>query len=154
MLFDSTDLVHTLPYDQRSGRRLCPAHRAQFLHKMKPPARADTSTRDLMTRIPGIFGLLLLTNAACSSNSDTPTSPTPASNQAISYTAIGASDGIGFGGSAPCVPLDPTCLNGTGYVQILNRRLRDGGRTVSYLNLSLPGAVMSKAIEDLAAAIG
>ena len=91
-----------------------------------------------MTRTLGIFAFLLLTTAACSSNSDTPTSPTPGSNQAISYTAIGASDGIGFGGSAPCVPLDPTC----------------DGRTVSYLNLSLPGAVMSKAVEDLAAAIG
>jgi lysophospholipase L1-like esterase len=45
-------------------------------------------------------------------------------------------------------------LNGTGYVQTLNRRLRVDGRTVSYLNLSLPGAVMSKAVEDLAAAIG
>jgi lysophospholipase L1-like esterase len=107
-----------------------------------------------MTRTLGIFTFLFLTTAACSSNSDTPTSPTPGSNQAISYTAIGASDGIGFGGSAPCVPLDPTCLNGTGYVQTLNRRLRLDGRTVSYLNLSLPGAVMSKAVEDLAAAIG
>jgi lysophospholipase L1-like esterase len=106
-----------------------------------------------MTRPLGIFGLLLLTTAACSSNSDTPTSPTPGTNQPISYTAIGASDGIGFGGSSPCVPLALEC-NGTGYVQILNRRLRDGGTTVSHLNLSLPGAVLSRAIEDLAAAIG
>lgn len=107
-----------------------------------------------MTRFLGILGILLTTTAACSSNSDTPTSPTPGTNQAISYTAIGASDGIGFGGSTPCVPLALECSNGTGYVQILNRRLRDGGTTVSHLNLSLPGSVMSRAVEDLASAIG
>lgn len=104
-------------------------------------------------RILPILGLVLCTGVACSSKSDTPTSPSP-SGTALSYTAIGASDGIGFGGSSPCVPLALDCPNGTGYVQILNRRLRDGGRTVSHLNLSLPGAVMSKAIEDLAASIG
>lgn len=107
-----------------------------------------------MMRNLGILGLLLSAAAACSSNSDTPTSPSPSSGQATSYTAIGASDGIGFGSSAVCFPLDPTCLNGSGYVQILNRRLKDGGRTVSYLNLSLPGAVLSRAIEDLATSIG
>ncbi|MGH9384730.1 MAG: SGNH/GDSL hydrolase family protein [Vicinamibacterales bacterium] len=105
-------------------------------------------------RISLIIGVLLFAGAACSSKSDTPTAPTPSEGQATSYTAIGASDGIGFGGSAPCVPLALECANGTGYVQILNRRLKDGGRTVSHLNLSLPGAVLSRAIEDLATSIG
>jgi lysophospholipase L1-like esterase len=110
-----------------------------------------------MMRITLILTVSLLTCAACSSKSDTPTSPTPdpppSQSQSISYTAIGASDGIGFGGSAPCVPL-ADCPSGTGYVQILQRRLRDGGATVTHLNLSLPGAVMSRAVEDLAASIG
>src|SRR5262245_8181399 len=105
-------------------------------------------------RILAIFSVLLFTGSACSNKSDTPTSPSPSQGQTSSYTAIGASDGIGFGGSAPCVPLALECANGTGYVQILNRRLKDGGRTVSHLNLSLPGAVMSRAIEDLATSIG
>lgn len=104
-------------------------------------------------RILAILAVLLLTGAACSNSPDTPSSPSPSPSQGISYTAIGASDGIGFGGSAPCVPLALECANGTGYVQILNRRLKAGG-TVSHLNLSLPGAVMSRAIEDLASSIG
>ena len=46
------------------------------------------------------------------------------------------------------------CPDGPGYVQILRRRLRDTGRTVDHRNLSIPGAVLSKAIEDLARDIG
>jgi lysophospholipase L1-like esterase len=107
-----------------------------------------------MLRIFALLGVLVLVGSACSNKSETPTSPTPSQGETLSYTAIAASDGIGFGGSAPCFPLDPTCLSGSGYVQILNRRLKDGGRTVSYLNLSLPGAVLSRAIEDLATSIG
>lgn len=68
------------------------------------------------------------------------------------YTAIGASDGIGFGSSSPCLPF-VDCPNGAGYVQILHRTLADG-RTVGHRNLSLPGSVLSKAIEDLAREIG
>ena len=71
----------------------------------------------------------------------------------MAYTAVGASDAIGFGGSAVCLPF-ADCPGGTGYVQILHRRLRDTGGTVSHLNMSLPGGVLSRAIEDLAASIG
>jgi lysophospholipase L1-like esterase len=46
------------------------------------------------------------------------------------------------------------CPTGTGYVQTLRRRLGDGGRTVGHRNLSIPGAVLSRSIEDLAASIG
>ncbi len=93
---------------------------------------------------------------ACSKSSDSPTpsSPSPTDGP-ISYTAVGASDGIGFGSSAPCVPFTD-CPDGAGYVQILRRRLRDSsaGRTVEHRNLSIPGAVLSRAIEDLARSIG
>jgi len=92
---------------------------------------------------------------ACS-KSDNPTSPTPTANDGpIFYTAIGASDGIGFGSSAPCIPFTD-CPDGAGYVQILRRRLRDNfaARGVSHRNMSIPGAVLSRAIEDLAREIG
>jgi lysophospholipase L1-like esterase len=93
--------------------------------------------------------------AACNS-SENPASPTPtASEGPIFYTAIGASDGIGFGSSSPCLPFTD-CPDGAGYVQILRRRLRDNftSRGVDHRNLSLPGAVLSRAIEDLARDIG
>jgi lysophospholipase L1-like esterase len=89
---------------------------------------------------------------ACS-KSENPTSPTP-SDGPIFYTAIGASDGIGFGSSAPCIPLAPDCFEGKGYVQSLARSLRETGRDFGWRNLSLPGAVLSKAIEDLARDVG
>lgn len=97
----------------------------------------------------------LLATTACKSSSDSPDSPTgpsPATGP-ISYTAIGASDGIGFGSSSPCLPF-VDCPDGLGYVQILRRDLVATGRTVSHRNLSIPGAVLSRAIEDLARAIG
>jgi lysophospholipase L1-like esterase len=69
------------------------------------------------------------------------------------YTAIGASDGIGFGSSAPCLPFTE-CPDGRGYVQILRRELVNTGRTVSHRNLSVPGSVLSRGIFELAREIG
>ena len=108
-----------------------------------------------MTRIRIAAGLLavIALSAACG-KAGSPTAPTPnAANGPLFYTAIGASDGIGFGSSVPCLPFSE-CANGTGYVQILLQRLRSGGRTVGHRNSSLPGAVLSRAIEELAASIG
>lgn len=96
----------------------------------------------------------LLGTTACNSSSDSPESPTgPTPTGPISYTAIGASDGIGFGSSSPCLPF-VECPEGLGYVQILRRDLVATGRTVTHRNLSLPGAVLSRAVEDLARDIG
>ncbi len=109
-----------------------------------------------MTRILHTAALLSLISlgAACSGKQESPTSPSPtATNSSIFYTAIGASDGIGFGGSSPCLPFSD-CPTGTGYVQTLRRRLAEGGRTVEHRNLSIPGSVLSKAVFDLAASIG
>lgn len=104
-----------------------------------------------MTRIV-LMVALLASITACKGG--TPTSPTPNTpTQAVFYTAIGASDGIGFGGSAPCFPF-AECPNGTGYVQILARRLAESGRVVTLSNLSIPGAVMNRATQDLAASLG
>ncbi len=105
-----------------------------------------------MTRIVLIVGLVGC-GVACN-KFGTPTAPTPTTpTQAIFYTALGASDGIGFGGSAPCFQF-ADCPNGTGYVQILGRRLAEGGRLVTVRNLSIPGAVMNRATQDLAASLG
>jgi lysophospholipase L1-like esterase len=93
---------------------------------------------------------------ACSALKSTPTTPTPTPGDGpIFYTAIGASDGIGFGSSNVCIPFTD-CPDGAGYVQILRRRLRDAfpTRTVDHRNLSIPGAVLSPAIETLARDIG
>ena len=118
---------------------------AQFLHK-------DTleMTRNLAM---AAFVALVALGSACN-KTDSPTSPSPRTpSTTISYTAIGASDGIGFGGSSPCLPFSD-CPTGTGYVQTLRRRLAEGGRTVEFQNLSIPGSVLSKAIFDLAASVG
>ena len=103
--------------------------------------------RLLITALAALFG----SGIACN-KSDSPTSPTPADGP-IFYTAIGASDGIGFGSSSPCLPF-VDCPDGKGYVQILRRQLQNTGRTVDHRNLSIPSAVLSKAIEDLARDIG
>ncbi len=96
--------------------------------------------------------LALLTSGIACSKAESPTSPTPPDGP-LFYTAIGASDGIGFGSSAFCIPFTD-CPDGLGYVQILRRRLRDTGRTVDHQNLSIPGSVLSPAIFDLARDIG
>jgi lysophospholipase L1-like esterase len=96
----------------------------------------------------------VLAVAACKSSSDSPDTPTgPSPTGPIVYTAIGASDGIGFGSSSPCLPF-VECPDGLGYVQILRRELVATGRPVTHFNRSLPGAVLSRAIEDLARDIG
>jgi lysophospholipase L1-like esterase len=90
---------------------------------------------------------------ACSDKeSDSPTSPTPNPGGSISYTALGASDATGYGSSVECFPFSP-CANGTGYVQLLQRRLEQTG-PVAYQNWGVPGAVLSPAIEDLSRKVG
>lgn len=81
-----------------------------------------------------------------------PSSPAigpPAAGAAISYAAIGASDALGIGGSAPC-QLFTACEGGTGYVQRLTRELRARNHETTLVNLGIPAAVLSPAIHDLA----
>jgi lysophospholipase L1-like esterase len=100
---------------------------------------------------------LAAAGAGCS-KSDRPTTPsptpTPTPTNEVFYAAVGASDGIGFGGSVPCVPFDPDCPNGTGYVYVIKRRFQSDGKTVSLSNRSVPGAVLSSAIMALGRDIG
>lgn len=98
--------------------------------------------------------LVACLGAGCSSSADSPGSPTAPSSPTpptgpIVYTAIGASDGIGFGSSAACFPFTE-CPEGRGYVQILRRELINTGRTVTHWNRSVPGSFLSRVVQDLA----
>ena len=101
---------------------------------------------------------LLVGLAACSSKNDddggndNPNGPSGGSNT-VYYSAISASDGTGFGSSSPCLPF-ADCPNGTGYVQRVVRAMRDSGKTVTVLNLSVPGSVVGPEIENLARQLG
>jgi lysophospholipase L1-like esterase len=103
-------------------------------------------------RIFWISLALLGAVAAGCKRAETPTTPTP--TDTVFFTALAASDGIGVGGSVQCIPFDPDCPAGTGYVYLLKRRLQSAGRTVTLLNLSVPGAVISPAFQALLRDIG
>lgn len=109
----------------------------------------------VVRRLAGAAAGLVLTTA-CSGGAASPTSPTPGGPgaAAVSYTVLGASDGIGFGSSVVCAPFDLGCENGTGYAQTLRRRFQSDGSAVTYLNLSVPGAVLSRSIANLAMQLG
>jgi lysophospholipase L1-like esterase len=72
---------------------------------------------------------------------------------AVRYTAVGASDAIGYGASVECFPFSP-CPNGTGYVQTVQRRLDLAHEDFESTNLGIPGAVVSRRIQQLGASIG
>ena len=99
----------------------------------------------------GLFATVLAFSAvsACGvvTNPTTPTDP-GTSNSAVIYTAIGASDANGVGASVPCLPY-ASCPSGTGYVQLIARRYSSAGRVVTLQNLGVPGAVLSKTIQDI-----
>ena len=65
----------------------------------------------------------------------------------VVYSALGASDTAGVGSSVECFPFSP-CPNGMGYVQLLERRLRETGAVTLY-NRGVPGAVLSPTIEEV-----
>jgi len=97
--------------------------------------------------------LILFTSCGRNDPPGAPSAVTPPSPTApVFYTAIGASDAMGIGGSVPCAPLTP-CENGTGYVPIIARQLRTT-RSVTLLNLGIPGAVLSPAIHEIARRYG
>src|ERR671923_1691951 len=88
---------------------------------------------------------------ACSRRG-TPTGPSP-SPDTIAYLAMGASDAVGVGSSVVCLGVIE-CPNGTSYVYVLQRALRNAGKTVNVTNVGVPGAVMSPAIQQLTRQIG
>jgi len=94
----------------------------------------------------------LVALAACDGGSPAPpTTPTPGqpppANQPVHYTAIGASDAMGVGGTVECFPLLP-CPNGTGYVAVIARAL-GASRQVTLTNLAIPAGVTSERIQEI-----
>ena len=103
-------------------------------------------------RICGTLALLISVSAwSCSDGGiDSPTGPgpSPPPNSTIYYTAMGASDAIGFGSSIVCLPFTE-CPDGRGYVQNASRELRARGFTVNLSNVGFPAHVLSRRIQDL-----
>jgi lysophospholipase L1-like esterase len=104
-----------------------------------------------------LAALLSICVVGCGGGSgETPTSPTPPTaggSTPIAFTPIGASEAAGGGASVPCIPLATSCRDSTGYVGLVQRRLSET-RTVTLLNLSLPGGVLSPDVEALGDELG
>ncbi len=89
--------------------------------------------------------------AACGrlGGGEAPSAPTPLTPATpVLYTAIGASDALGIGSSAPCAPF-VDCPNGMGYPQIVLRALKARGFTATLSNLGIPTAVIGPDFEAL-----
>ena len=103
-----------------------------------------------------VLGAVALLGSGCGASSPTDPGNTDGGSGGstqISYTAVGASDAIAIGASVSCLPFIE-CPAGTGYVQIITRRLADGGKSVSLLNLGIPGAVLSPRIQAISQSYG
>ncbi len=90
--------------------------------------------------------------ASCSNMGDqSPTGPSgpPSPGSTIVYTAVGASDAIGFGSSVVCVPFALDCPNGMGYVQVGVRALQSQGYKVTLRNMGEPTAVIGPDFQAL-----
>jgi lysophospholipase L1-like esterase len=113
-------------------------------------ARLSRWSRHFLSLLPCV---LLLALAACDDNKN-PTQPTPPPNvNEVNYTAIGASDALGIGASVPCF-LFADCPTGTGYVPVIGRRLKTDGKTVTLLNLGIPGAVVGPEVQSIGNSLG
>jgi lysophospholipase L1-like esterase len=96
----------------------------------------------------------LIVAAACGEGSSSPTAPSgpPPLGSNVTYSAVGASDVIGYGSSTPCFIFED--CNGTGYVWVAARQLRSQGYTVTVQSLGIPSAVISRTFQDLGAQVG
>jgi lysophospholipase L1-like esterase len=100
--------------------------------------------RRTLPSLPVLAAIVAVT--ACDKKNETPIGPSDPN--LANYTAIGASDAVGVGGSVLCAgTLD--CPNGSSYVYVLRRRLQADGKIVTLTNLGVPGSVMSPAIQEL-----
>jgi lysophospholipase L1-like esterase len=108
-----------------------------------------------MRRLVLLLGLAAANTLACSNAAETPTGPgpVPGPSATIHYTSIGASDAIGFGSSVFCLPFSD-CPDGRGYVQVATRELRRRGFMVNQVNLGIPGAVISRRVQELGVQYG
>ncbi|GMV23803.1 MAG: hypothetical protein AMXMBFR57_37520 [Acidimicrobiia bacterium] len=76
-----------------------------------------------------------------------------AGSTTVHYTALGASDTSGYGGTVACPPFT-ACPNGSGYVQIVGRRLQAAQPETKLSNLGVPGAVISRRLQNLGNEVG
>jgi lysophospholipase L1-like esterase len=106
--------------------------------------------RTLLACLPWVFVVLF---TGCSKENRPPTGPTPNGDTVI-YSALGASDAIGYGSTNVCGLFDGDCPNGTGYIYLLKRRLQAAGKTVTLFNRGVPGFVLSPAMQALARQLG
>ncbi len=113
--------------------------RASTLQKLQPITRL----------FRGAAGAaLLLAAAACSKSPESPTSPSGPGPSSVTLTAIVLAMAWPSVPAVVCAPFDLQCTNGTGWVQVLFRRLQANG-TATLTNLGVPGSVLSPAIEHL-----
>lgn len=115
-------------------------------------ASALADKTGVTTRLHISLLFLAVTTVAGCDVLKSPTSPTPPAG-AVRYTAIGASDAIGYGGSISCLPFS-ACPSGTGYVQTVTRRLDAAHEDFDSANLGIPGAVISRRLMDLGNSLG
>lgn len=99
----------------------------------------------------GIPAGCALLAASCSTTDRSPTGPSgpPPPGSTIVYTAVGASDAIGFGSSVVCVPFVVDCPNGMGYIQVGVRALQSQGYKVTLRNMGEPTAVIGPDFQSL-----
>ena len=84
-----------------------------------------------------------------------PIAPSPVTRATpIRYAAVGASDVVGWGSSAPCLALFGDCPDSKGYVFVAAGRLRSDGYTVTVRNLGIPTATISARFQQLGAQVG
>lgn len=97
-----------------------------------------------------LLAIALGSLAGCSGNGNSPSPTAPTSPAVFNYTAIGASDAIGYGSSSVCFPFT-ACPNGMGYVQDFGRAYQANHPTTTFnlLNMGIPGAVLGPTIETL-----
>jgi lysophospholipase L1-like esterase len=103
-----------------------------------------------------LISLAVVSLTGCDVLSNNPSNPTTPSNPGqYSYTAIGASDAIGFGSTNVCFPFT-ACPNGTGYVQDLSRKYQADhpSVTMDLLNMGIPGAVLGPTVMNLGNQLG
>jgi len=100
------------------------------------------------------LAVALVAVSACDviKNPTDPSTPAPSADQ-VNYTAVGASDAIGWGGTVYCLPFT-ACPDGTGYVPVTARRFQANQKTVTLMNLGIPGAVLSPQIQAIGAQVG
>lgn len=95
--------------------------------------------------------------AACSSSNNSPATPAGPKPLYVAYTAIGASDAVGYGASVPCtvaspaLVADPSCPEpgANGYVPDIRTDFAGVGFTAILQDLGISGAVIGPDIQAM-----